>query len=116
MHEDEQLSLPRAKPVTVLPPEDASPTAGLFAGISTGRKLAALAVAAASDAISLATAWAPPVQWMIDVTTALILFALLGFRWALLPALVVEAVPGLAMFPTWLVSVAVLVGVTPTRT
>jgi hypothetical protein len=32
----------------------------------------------------------------------------LGFRWSLLSALFVEAVPGLAMFPTWTLVVAAL--------
>jgi hypothetical protein len=117
MQEHEQLPVPApgpapAKPVTVLAREELADAA---AGISTARKLAALGVAAVSDAISIFAAFAPPVQWTVDAVTAIALFVLLGFRWPLLPVLVVEAVPGVAMFPTWLLAVAVLVGVTPTR-
>jgi hypothetical protein len=42
----------------------------------------------------------------VDVATALLLFGLLGWRWALLPGLVAEAIPGVAAFPTWVVVVA----------
>jgi hypothetical protein len=48
----------------------------------------------------------PPVQWMVDLVTALLLFGLLGWRWALLPGLVAEAIPGVAVFPVWLLVVA----------
>jgi uncharacterized membrane protein YtjA (UPF0391 family) len=66
----------------------------------------AFLVAAASDAVSYGTAWAPPVQWVVDLTTALLLFGLLGRRWALLPGLVTEAIPGVAAFPVWVLVVA----------
>ena len=52
------------------------------------------------------TAFVPPVQWMVDLVTALLLFGLLGWRWALLPGLVAEAIPGVAVFPVWLLVVA----------
>jgi hypothetical protein len=48
----------------------------------------------------------PPVQWVVDGTTALLLFGLLGWRWALLPGLVAEAIPGVAAFPVWVLVVA----------
>jgi hypothetical protein len=66
----------------------------------------AFVVAAASDAVSYGTAFVPPVQWMVDLVTALLLFGLLGWRWALLPGLVAEAIPGVAVFPVWLLVVA----------
>ena len=37
--------------------------------------------------------------------SALLLFGLLGWRWALLPGLVAEAIPGVAVFPTWILVV-----------
>lgn len=80
-----------------------------------GRKVLALLIAATSDAASLATEFAPPVQWIVDGLTAVALFAVLGFRWPLLPVLVVEAVPGLAAFPTWVLAVGVMVGISPTK-
>ena len=61
----------------------------------------ALVLAVVSDIISFGTAWVAPAQWAIDALTAVALFVLLGFRWKLLIPLVIEAVPGLAVFPTW---------------
>lgn len=92
-----------------------APQASQPGALSTTRKLLALGIAGASDALSLAAAFAPPLEWVLDGATALALFAVLGFRWSLLPVLVVEAVPGLAAFPTWLLVVGVLVGRAPTK-
>jgi hypothetical protein len=66
----------------------------------------AFLVAAVSDVVSYGTAFVPPVQWMVDLLTALLLFGLLGWRWAILPGLVAEAIPGVAVFPVWLLVVA----------
>ena len=46
------------------------------------------------------------VQVGVDLSTALLLILILGFRWTLAVPLVVEAVPGLALFPTWTLAVA----------
>ena len=51
-----------------------------------------------------------PLQCLVDAATALVLFAVLGFRWTLLVALAAEAVPGLQLFPAWTLSVAALAG------
>jgi hypothetical protein len=66
---------------------------------------AAFAVAAISDALSFALTVAPPVQWGIDLITALALYVLLGRTWPLLVGLVAEAIPGLYVFPFWLLVV-----------
>ncbi len=92
-----------------------TPAVALAGGITMKRKLLALAIAALSDALSLVAEFAPPVQWIVDGVTAAALFAVLGFRWQLLPVLAVEAVPLLAAFPTWLLVVGFLSGTTPTR-
>jgi hypothetical protein len=76
------------------------------AGPSKTRSVLAFLVAAASDVVSAGTELVPPVQWAVDVTTALLLFGLLGWRWMLLPGLVAEAIPGVAVFPTWILVVA----------
>ncbi len=69
----------------------------------------ALAVAAVSDALGFWADLFPPLQWAVDLATAIALFIILGRRWALLPALVAEAVPGLGVFPFWtLVVVSIL--------
>jgi hypothetical protein len=83
-------------------------------GITTRRKALAFAIAALSDAVSFATGFAPPAQLGVDAVTAVLLFWVLGFRWQLLPALVAEAIPVVAAFPTWTLAVGVLIGVTPT--
>ena len=76
------------------------------AGLSRSRLAFAFLVAAASDVVSYGTAFVPPIQWTVDLVTALCLFVLLGRRWALLPGLVAEAIPGVAVFPVWLLVVA----------
>ena len=75
-------------------------------GPSRTRLTFAFLVAAVSDVVSYGAAFVPPVQWTVDLVTALCLFALLGRRWALLPGLVAEAIPGIAVFPVWLLVVA----------
>jgi len=52
------------------------------------------------------TEFVPPIQWVIDVTTAGLLFLILGKRWAILPGLITEAIPGMAIFPVWVLVVA----------
>jgi hypothetical protein len=69
------------------------------------RLILAFAVAAVSDVVSVWTELVPPVQWAVDIGTAALLFMILGFRWLLLPALVAEAIPGVAMFPFWVLVV-----------
>lgn len=87
-------------------------------GLSPARKFLALGIALASDAVGAIAELAPPVQWAIDVLTAALLFAALGFRWSLLPVLAVECVPVLGLFPTWTLATAALVATSkrPTAT
>ena len=68
----------------------------------------ALLVAVLSDALGFGVALIPPVQWLLDAVTAVVLFVVLGFRWSLLAALAIEAVPGLQLFPAWTLVVAAL--------
>lgn len=79
--------------------------------ISRVRLIAALCIAAVSDGLSIWTEFVPPVQWGIDVATALALFVLLGWRWQILPGLIAEAIPGVAALPFW-VMVVVAIGLT----
>lgn len=65
----------------------------------------AFGIAAVSDVLSIWLTFAPPVQWALDAATALALFLILGKRWALLPGLVAEAIPGLGVFPVWVLVV-----------
>lgn len=84
------------------------------------KKLAiAFAVAAVSDFVSIWADLVPPFQWAIDGGTALLLFLILGRRWALLPGLIAEAIPGMGVFPVWVLvvlSIAIYDGIkTPSR-
>ena len=76
---------------------------------SSGRKkrlIAAFAVAAVSDVCSAFLEFAPPLQWTLDIVTAGLLFLILGRQWMILPGLIAEAIPGLALFPFWVIVVA----------
>lgn len=65
-----------------------------------------MVVAVLSDLIGFGLVLLPPAEWFLDAVTVVALFAALGFRWLLLPALVIEAIPGLQLFPTWTMVVA----------
>jgi hypothetical protein len=69
----------------------------------------ALGVAAVSDFLSFWISFALPVQWLLDLGTAGFLFLILGRRWALLPGLVAEAIPGVGVFPVWVLVVVSLI-------
>lgn len=73
--------------------------------MSWGRLALALGVAGLSDIVSFWTELIPPVQWAVDLGTAFLLFLVLGRRWAILPGLVAEAIPGMAIFPIWILVV-----------
>jgi hypothetical protein len=86
------------------------------------RAMLALAIGAAavSDALSIWITFAPPFQWALDLATAFVLFLIFGRRWALLPGLVMEAIPGMGVFPWWVLVVLSIIlydGIKkPTRT
>ncbi len=74
-----------------------------------GQLAIAFGVAAVSDVLSIWLTFSPLFQWAIDLTTALILFLIFGRRWALLPGLVMEAIPGMGVFPWWVLVVLSIV-------
>ncbi len=77
---------------------------------SRKRQAVAFLIAAISDFLSFWFVLAPPMQWVIDLATALLLFLILGRRWAILPGLIAEAIPGMGIFPVWvLVVVSIIV-------
>jgi len=81
---------------------------------SRARLAIAFGVAAVSDFFSIWTEFAPPLQWGLDLGTASLLFLILGRRWALLPGLITEAIPGMGIFPVWILvvlSIAIYDGV-----
>jgi len=89
------------KQIALTPAEASLPSKRL----SRTRMAIAFGVAAVSDFLSIWTEFAPPFQWVVDLATALALFLILGRRWALLPGLIAEAIPGLAIFPWWVLVV-----------
>jgi hypothetical protein len=73
--------------------------------VSKGRLALALIVAATSDAVGAFVTLAPPLVWTVDVVTAFMLFAVLGWQWLLLPGLLLESIPGVGVLPFWLLVV-----------
>ncbi len=83
--------------------------------ITTNRKVVAFSVAAVSDAISFFTEFWPPLEWIVDGATVIVLACVLGFRWQLLLAMFAEAIPGVALFPSWIAAVFAILGDTPKK-
>lgn len=77
--------------------------------ITRPRLLAALIIAGVSDALSVWIQFVLPVQLLIDASTAVLLFIVLGWQPLLLPALIAEAIPGAATIPSWLLVVSAIV-------
>jgi hypothetical protein len=75
---------------------------------SNKRLALAFAIAGISDAIGALATLLPPVAWLVDLGTALLLFMVLGRQWLLLPGLALEAVPGLGVLPFWLLVVGAI--------
>ena len=90
----------------VLPKDDSPGTAEPRVSVGRKRRIAlAFAVAAVSDLLSVWLEFIPPLQWTIDLATAALLFLILGRQWLILPALIAEAIPGLAVLPFWVLVV-----------
>lgn len=72
----------------------------------SGRRLAlAFSMAVLADGLSVFLTLTPPVQWAADLLTAIVLFMVLGRQWILLPGLIMEAIPGIYVFPFWVLVV-----------
>jgi hypothetical protein len=95
------MTTPTDHPVILTPTEVMAPVRRP----SRKRQAVAFLVAAVSDFLSFWMVLAPPMQWLIDLGTALLLFLVLGRRWAILPGLIVEAIPGMGVFPVWVLVV-----------
>ena len=72
---------------------------------SKKRLALAFALAALSDGLSLLLTFTPPLQWALDLVTALLLFLVLGWQWVMLPGLILEAIPGFNILPLWVLVV-----------
>ena len=75
---------------------------------SKKRLALAFAIAGISDAIGAFATPLPPIVWVVDLGTALLLFMVLGRQWLLLPGLALEAIPGLGVLPFWLLVVGTI--------
>ena len=80
----------------------------VVARYSKFRIMLAFGIAAVSDLLSLWISLIAPLQWLVDMGTALLLCVVLGWQWLMLPALFAEAIPGLAAFPFWVLDVAAI--------
>jgi MFS superfamily sulfate permease-like transporter len=65
----------------------------------------AFTVAALADGLAVFLTLAPPMEWAVDLVTAIVLFMVLGWQWILLPGLIMEAIPGLYILPFWVLVV-----------
>ena len=95
------MTTPADHPVILTPTEVMAPVRRP----SRKRQAVAFLVAAVSDFLSFWMVLAPPMQWLIDLGTALLLFLILGRRWAILPGFIAEAIPGMGVFPVWVLVV-----------
>jgi hypothetical protein len=75
---------------------------------SKKRLALAFAIAGISDVIGAFATLAPPIVWIVDLGTALLLFMVLGRQWLLLPGLALEAFPGVGVLPFWLLVVGAI--------
>jgi len=97
-------------PVEVLPPETPIPHGEgpqplPRPRLSGKRLILTFTIAALADGLSIFLTLTPPVQWAVDLVTAVLLFVVLGWQWILLPGLIMEAIPGLYVFPFWVLVV-----------
>lgn len=71
-----------------------------------------LLIALAADALDVAV---PGVTLPLDIITAILMVLLYGLRWEILLVMFPEMFPGTAFFPTWVILVFYLAGVTPKK-
>jgi hypothetical protein len=105
---DQPLTTASTLPDTTGPPGEKLGGAAKRLRFSKRRLALAIAIAAISDIIGAFVTLAPPFMWALDVVTAVLLFAVLGWQWLLLPGLVMEAIPGVAVLPFWLLVVGAI--------
>jgi hypothetical protein len=94
--------------MTVPPVEPSKQPSKAAIKFSKKRLALAFAIAGISDAIGAFATPLPPLVWVVDLGTALLLFIVLGRQWLLLPGLALEAIPGLGVLPFWLLVVGAI--------
>jgi hypothetical protein len=78
-----QMTLPPTEPGKQ--PASAGPPISETLKFSTKRLVLAFAIAGISDAFGAFATPVPPIVWVVDIGTALLLFLVLGRQWLLLP-------------------------------
>ncbi len=84
------------------------------ARISKRRKLVALVIAGCADLLQgvllplVIEGGFSPVEWAVDIATAVALLLTVGFKARLALAFTTELIPGLDLFPTWVALVLTL--------
>ena len=82
-----------------------------FRSMNTREERLAWLVALGADALQLAVlplfieGALSPADAVLDAVVAVVLVRLLGWHWAFLPTLLIEALPGADLFPTWTAAV-----------
>jgi hypothetical protein len=82
-----------------------------FRSMKSPEERMAWLVAMAADALQLAViplfaeGALSPVDAVLDMGVGVMLVRLLGWHWAFLPTLMIEALPGADLFPTWTAAV-----------
>jgi hypothetical protein len=103
---DAPSTVPGPEELSVKRPASAAIGAALSQRFSKKQLALAFAIALISDGVGAFVTLAPPLVWTVDIVTAILLFAVLGWQWLLLPGLVMEAIPGVSVLPFWLLVVA----------
>jgi hypothetical protein len=100
--------------MTLLPTEPSEQPTGVKTPSSQTLKFSkkrlalAFTIAGLSDAIGAFATPLPPLVWVVDIATVLLLFIVLGRQWLLLPGLALEAIPAIGVLPFWLLVVAAI--------
>jgi hypothetical protein len=82
-----------------------------FRSMKSREERLAWMVAIGADALQLAVmpmfaeGALSPADSVLDAVVAVVLVRLLGWHWAFLPTLLIEALPGADLFPTWTAAV-----------
>lgn len=84
------------------------PTESIARSLSKRRLGIALAIATIADVLGAFVTTAPPLAWAVDLVTAVLLFLVLGWRWFLLPGIIMEAIPGVSVMPFWVLVVGAI--------
>ena len=87
---------------------DSSPPGAGSLSFSNTRLGLAFAIAAIADVLSAFVTPMPLMAWAVDLVTAILLFIVLGWRWLLLPGIILEAIPGVSIMPFWVLVVGAI--------